>query len=71
MSRTGNDSTLCTIPTGFTRFACTAVSLSETFGLPCSSLELLILLILSVFSPSQQLLSTLVLWPRLTPAAST
>ena len=45
-------STLCTIPMGFTRFACcTPAPLPEVFSLLCSSLELLVLPILLMFSP--------------------
>ena len=57
LSRAEDGSTLCTTPIGFTHFVCTGVPLSEAFGFLCSSCELLILLILSMFSPSQQLLS--------------
>ena len=53
LSRAEDDLTLCTTPTDFTHFACTEVPLSEGFGLLCSSHELLIVLILSMFSPSQ------------------
>ena len=52
LSRAGDGSTLCAIPTGFTHFVCTAVLVFEAFGLLCSSRELLIVLILSMFSPS-------------------
>ena len=54
LSRAEDGSTLSTTPTGFTHFVCEVVPLSEVFGLPCSSCELLILLILSVFSPSRK-----------------
>ena len=67
-SRTGNGSALCSSPTSFTCFACTVVPLSEDFCLPCSFRELLIVLILSLFSPSRKKNS--VLWLRLTPAIS-
>ena len=52
--RIENCSALWAIPTGFTHFVCTVVPLSEKFGLLCSSLELLIVLILSMFSPSRK-----------------
>jgi hypothetical protein len=55
LSRVDDGSTLCTAPTGFTHFVCTAVPLSEVFGLLCSSFDLLSLLILSMFSPSRSL----------------
>ena len=70
LSRAEDGSTLCTNPIGFTHFVCTVVPLSEVFGLLCSSCELLIVLILSMFSPSQRTLTSLVLWPRLTPVVS-
>jgi len=54
LSRAEDGSTLSTTPTGFTRFVCEVVPLSEAFGLPCSSCELLILLILLMFSPSRK-----------------
>jgi hypothetical protein len=54
LSRAEDGSTLCATPTGFTHFVCTGVPLSEAFGLLCSSCELLILLILSMFSPSRK-----------------
>jgi hypothetical protein len=54
LSRAEDGSTLSTAPTGFTRFVCKVVPLSEAFGLPCSSCELLILLILLMFSPSRE-----------------
>jgi hypothetical protein len=54
LSRAEDGSTLCTTPTGFTHFVCTVVPLSEAFGLSSSSLELLIVLILSMFSPSRK-----------------
>jgi len=57
-SRAGDGSTLCTTPTGFTHFVCTAAPRSEAFGHPCSSHELLSILILSMFSPSQPTLAT-------------
>ena len=60
-------SALCTTPTGFTHFVCTVVPLSEVGGLLCSSLELLVVLILSIFSPSRILP---VLCLLLTPVAS-
>src|SRR5271157_2976514 len=50
--RTEDCSTLCTIPMGFTHFACTPAPLSEVFSLLRSSFELLVLLILLMFSPS-------------------
>ena len=53
LSRAEDGSNLCTTPTGFTHFVCTVAPLSEGFGLLCSSYELLIVLILSMFSPSQ------------------
>ena len=53
LSRAEDGSTLCSTPTGFTHFVRSGVPLSEGFGLLCSSYELLIVLILSVFSPSQ------------------
>ena len=52
LPRAGDGSTLCTTPIGFTHFGCTPVLLSEAFGLLSSSLELLSVLILSMFSPS-------------------
>jgi hypothetical protein len=52
LSRAGDGSVLCAIPTGFTHFVCTAVLLSEAFSLLGSSHELLSILILSMFSPS-------------------
>ena len=54
LSRAEGGSTLSTTPTGFTYFVCVVVPLSEAFGLPCSPYELLILLILSMFSPSRK-----------------
>ena len=54
LSRAEDGSTLSTTPMGFTHFVCTVVPLSEAFGLLCSSCELLILLILSMFSPSRK-----------------
>ena len=62
LSRAEDGSTLCATPTGvavapwrhFTHFVCTVVPLSEAFGLLCSSCELLIVLILSMFSPSRK-----------------
>jgi hypothetical protein len=75
LSRAGNGSALCTTPTGFTHFVCTAVPLSEAFGLLCSFLELLFVLILSMFSPSRLLGTTPAptagaVWSRLTPVVS-
>ena len=67
-SRVDDSSALRTIPMGFTHFDCTPVPRSEAFGLLRLSFELLGLLILLMFSPS---LPQEVLWPRLTPAAST
>ena len=57
LSRAEDGSNLCTPPTGFTHFVCTVAPLSEGFGLLCSSYELLIVLILSMFSPSQLFLN--------------
>jgi len=54
LSRAEDGSTLCTTPTGFTHFVCAVVPLSEVFSLLCSSSELLIVLILSMFSPSRK-----------------
>ena len=54
LSRAEDGSTLCATPIGFTHFVCTVVPLSEAFGLLCSSCELLIVLILSMFSPSRK-----------------
>jgi hypothetical protein len=54
LSRAEDGSTLCKTPTGFTRFDSAVVPLSVVFGLWSSSCELLIVFILSVFSPSQQ-----------------
>jgi hypothetical protein len=49
MSCAGNPSALCSSPIGFTYFAGAEVPLSEGFCLPGSFLELLIILILSLF----------------------
>jgi hypothetical protein len=67
-SRIDDSSALRAVPMGFTHFDCTPVPRSEAFGLPRLSFELLSLLILLVFCPSYL---SMVLWPRLTPAAST
>ena len=67
LSRAEDGSTLCTTPIGFTHFICTIVPLSEAFGLLCSSCELLILLILSMFSPSQRTSTWLVSGRRRRP----
>jgi len=48
-------SDLCTSPIGFTYFAGAVVPLAEGFCLPGSFLELLSILILSLFGPSQQI----------------
>ena len=66
--RAGNGSTLRSNPTGFTCFVCSVVPLPEGFCLLRSSHELLTVLILSLFGPSQKKL--LVLWPLLTSATS-
>ncbi|HEY5158314.1 MAG TPA: hypothetical protein VII93_10180 [Anaerolineales bacterium] len=52
LSRAGDASPLCSSPTGFTCFVGAAVPLSAGFCLLRSSLELLIVLILLLFSPS-------------------
>jgi hypothetical protein len=54
LSRAEDGSALSTTPMGFTHFVCVVVPLSEVFGLLCSSYELLILLILSMFGPSRK-----------------
>ncbi len=67
--RAGDCSTLCSSPAGFTCFACPVVPLSGAFGLPRSSHDLCKVLVLSRCSalPTS---TAVVLWPRLTPAAS-
>ncbi len=55
----GNGPTLRSNPTGFTCFVCSIVSLPEGFCLPRSSHELLSVLILSTFGPSQKTLGTM------------
>ena len=67
-SRAGDGSALWSSPKGFTFFACPAVPLSGAVCLLRSSRELLKVLSLLTFGPSH--LTAVVLWPRLTPAAS-
>src|SRR5512139_1613632 len=67
-SRAGDTSTLRSPPAGFTCFGKTSVPLSEGFCLPCSSRELLVVLILLLVQPFPK--KTPVLWPLLTPAIS-